>query len=219
MTALIIIIAFLILLMLIPLWVRVSYDGGLEAYAGVWRLYRLRLYPPKPRNEQPTEADIEEDERPKKSFSLGFELDQWLELAKVVMRALRRFKNGMSFGVIKLHCIISAPDPYDAAARYNAVNAFIGSFIPFFESGFDVKKRDIFVDLDLQSGKSTLEAKVETSIRVGTLVGIAIAAGVKFVQLLAVSRIHSIRERKAHNGKQQIERNDAVNNDEHQEPC
>ncbi len=219
MIALIIIIALLTLLMLIPLWIRVSYDGGFEAYAGAWRLFKLRLYPPEPKDEQPTEADIEKEEKPKKSFSPGFALDEWLKLAKTVMRALRRFRNGISFGVIKLRCLISAPDPYDAVVRYNAVNAFICSAIPFFESGFHVKNRDIFVDLDLQSGKSTLEAKADASIRVGALVGIALAVGFKFVQLLAVSRIHRIRERKAHNGEQQIERNDAVNDGKHQEPC
>lgn len=220
MIALIIIIALLTLLMLIPLGVRVSYgSAGLEVYASAWRLYRLRLYPPKPKDEQPTEADVGKEEKPKKSFSLDFALDEWLELAKAAMRALRRFKNGITFGLIKLHCLISAQDPYDAVVRYNAINAFIGSAIPFFESDFKVKNRDILVDLDLQSGKSAFEAEVEASIRVGRLVGIALAVGFKFVQLLAVNRIHRIRERKAHNGKQQIERNDAVNNGEHQEPC
>ena len=66
MIALIIIIALLTLLMLIPLGVRVSYgSAGLGVYASAWRLYRLRLYPPKPKDEQPTEADVGKEEKPK----------------------------------------------------------------------------------------------------------------------------------------------------------
>lgn len=218
--ALIIVIAFFVLLMLIPLGVCVSYDdAGLEAYAEVWKLYKLRLYPPKPKDTKQTEADVQRDEKTESGFSLGFTIDEYLELAKAALRALKRFKNGLVFGIIRLHCVISAQDPYDAVMRYNAVNAFIGSAIPFFESGFNVRSKELFVDLDLQSGVSVAHGKVEVSVRLGRLVGIAFLVGLSFLKLLVKNRIHRARERKSHNGKQQIERNDAVNYEQHQEPC
>lgn len=101
-----------------------------------------------------TEADVENEDKPKKSFDLGFALDDWLKLIKVALRALGRFKNGVYFGYIYLHAVVSAPDPYDAVMRYNAVNGFVGSIIPFFENEFKVKRKDIYIGLDMNGEKA-----------------------------------------------------------------
>lgn len=220
--ALIIILILLTAIMLIPLGVYASYtEGGFTVSAHVW-FYKLVLYPPKeknPRPEEATEADEEKREKPKKSFSLDFTLNDWLELVKVALRALRRFKNGVYFGLIRLRSVISAEDPYDAVIRYNTVNGFVGSMIPFFESEFRVKEKEIYIGLDMNGCKSAAEFEVSASIRVGTILALALAAGFGFLKILIKNRIRRIRERVARNGEQQIERNDAVNNEQHQGYC
>ena len=220
--ALIIILILLTAIMLIPLGVYASYtEGGFTVSAHVW-FYKLVLYPPKekkPRPEEATEADGEKKEKPKKSFSLDFTLNDWLELAKVALRALRSFKNGVYFGLIRLRSVISAEDPYDAVIRYNTVNGFVGSMIPFFESEFRVKEKEIYIGLDMNGGKSAAEFEVSASIRVGTILALALAAGFGFLKILIKNRIRRIRERVACNGEQQTERNDAVNNEQHQGSC
>ena len=220
--ALIIILILLTAIMLIPLGVYASYtEGEFTVSAHVW-FYKLVLYPPKekkPRPEEATEADGEKKEKPKKSFSLDFTLNDWLELAKVALRALRSFKNGVYFGLIRLRSVISAEDPYDAVIRYNTVNGFVGSMIPFFESEFRVKEKEIYIGLDMNGGKSAAEFEVSASIRVGTILALALAAGFGFLKILIKNRIRRIRERVARNGEQQIERNDAVNNEQHQGSC
>ena len=82
-----------------------------------------------------------------------------------MLRALSRFKNGVYFGYIYLHAVVSAPDPYDAVIRYNAVNGFVGSIIPFFENGFKVKRKDIYIGLDMNGEKSKAEFEVSASVR------------------------------------------------------
>ena len=220
--ALIIILILLTAIMLIPLGVYASYtEGEFTVSAHVW-FYKLVLYPPKeknPRPEEATEADEEKREKPKKSFSLDFTLNDWLELVKVALRALRRFKNGVYFSLIRLRSVISAEDPYDAVIRYNTVNGFVGSMIPFFESEFRVKEKEIYIGLDMNGGKSAAEFEVSASIRVGTILALALAAGFGFLKILIKNRIRRIRERVACNGEQQTERNDAVNNEQHQGSC
>ena len=220
--ALIIILILLTAIFLIPFGVYASYtEGVFTVSAHVW-FYKLGLYPPKdkkPRSEEATEADEEKREKPKKSFSLDFTLNDWLELAKVALRALRSFKNGVYFGLIRLRSVISAEDPYDAVIRYNTVNGFVGSMIPFFESEFRVKEKEIYIGLDMNGCKSAAEFEVSASIRVGTILALALAAGFGFLKILIKNRIRRIRERVARNGKQQIERNDAVNNEQHQGSC
>ena len=210
--------------MLIPLGVYASYaDGSFTASAHAW-FYKLVLYPPKekkpkPEFEEPTEADAEKEKKPKKSFSLDFTLNDWLELAKVALKALRRFKNGVYFDLIRLKAVISAPDPYDAVMRYNAVNGFVGSAIPFFESEFRVKEKEIYIGLDMNGGKSKASFELSASVRVGTILTLGLAAGFGFLKILIKNRIRRIRERVARNGEQQTERNDAVDNEQHQGSC
>lgn len=218
--ALIIILIILAAIMLIPLGVHVvGREGEFTVAVSVW-FYKLRLYPVKKKakeSEEKTEAEI--DDKPQKNFDLGFALDDWLKLIRVALRALGRFKNGVYFGYIYLHAVVSAPDPYDAVIRYNAVNGFVGSIIPFFENGFKVKRKDIYIGLDMNGEKSNAEFEVSASVRLGCVIAVGLAAGFGFLKILIKNRIQRIRERVARNGKQQTERNDAVNDEQHQEPC
>jgi hypothetical protein len=220
--ALFIILIILAVIMLIPLGVDVvCREGEFTVAASAW-FYKLRLYPAKKKaekSEEKTEADAETEDKPQKNFDLGFALDDWLKLIRVALRALGRFKNGVYFGYIYLHAVVSAPDPYDAVIRYNAVNGFVGSIIPFFENGFKVKRKDIYIGLDMNGEKSKAEFEVSASVRLGCVIAVGLAAGFGFLKILIKNRIQRIRERVARNGKQQTERNDAVNDEQHQEPC
>ena len=202
--ALIIILIILAAIMLIPLGVHVvGREGKFTVAASAW-FYKLRLYPAKKKaekSEEKTEADAETEDKPQKNFDLG------------------RFKNGVYFGYIYLHAVVSAPDPYDAVMRYNAVNGFVGSIIPFFENEFKVKRKDIYIGLDMNGEKSKAEFEVSASVRLGCVIAVGLAAGFGFLKILIKNRIQRIRERVARNGKQQTERNDAVNDEQHQEPC
>ena len=221
---LVIILILLAAIILMPVGVYASYTGGsLTVTAHVW-LYKLGLYPPKEKkakveDAEPTEADADAEQKDKKSPLSDFMLDDWRKLIKTALRALRHFKKVVFFDIIRLRAVISAPDPYDAVMRYNTVNGFVGSIIPFFESGFRVKKRDIYIDLDMQSGESRAEAELSVSVRLGAALAVGLAAGFSLLKILIKNRIRRIRERVARNGEQQIERNDADNNGQHQESC
>lgn len=222
--ALIIILILLAAIMLIPLGINASYtQSGFSASASVWR-FKIGLYPAKPKKpapevEEATEADEDKPHNRKPAFLSDFTLNDWIELAKIALRALSRFKRGVYFDFIRLYAVISANDPYDAVIVYNTVNGFVGSAIPFFESEFRVKKKDIYIGLDLNSGKNKAEFEVSASIRVGSILAAALAAGAGFAKILIRNRIRRIRERVARNGEQQIERNDAVNDEQHQGSC
>ncbi len=210
--------------MLIPVGVYASYTGGsFTVTAHVW-LYKLGLYPRKEKkarveDAEPTEADAGKKQMPKKSLLSTFTLDDWRRLIKTALRTLHRFGNGLYFELIRLRVLISSPDPYDTVTRYNAVNGFVGSMLPFFEGRFRVKRKDIYIGLDMESGESRAEAELSVSVRVGTVLAAGLAAGFELLKILIKNRIRRIRERVERNGEQQIERNDAVNNEQHQEPC
>lgn len=207
--------------MLIPLSVSAAYNGALRASASAW-FYTISLFPreKKPADEKTEKtAPPDEEKKPKKSLKLDFTLDEWLSLLEVALKALKRFKHGIYFGRFELCCTISAQDPYDAVMRYNAVNGLIGSLLPFFEGGFRVQDKDITAELDLNGGQSSAKFDISASLRVGVLLALALAAAFGALKIYIKSRIKRKRERTARNGKQQTERNDAVNDEQHQEPC
>lgn len=204
-TALITILILLAAILLIPLGVRVKYsEAGFAAWASI-SAYRLKLYPPKPKecDEPETEAGSLSNNKSKNDFLASLSVNDWLTLARAALRALQRFKNGIRFDLIQICCVVSARDPYDAVMRYNAINGFVGSAIPFFESDFKVRHKDIIIDLDLEHVNSRLQFEISAFVRVGRLLAIAFAVGFSFLKLLIKKRIRRIRERKARNGEQQ----------------
>lgn len=222
MTVLVIIFLLLALIMLIPLGVCASYDsGGLMLKVRV-SAYKKQIFPreSEPKTEPETESaeDAGENaEKVKKRLSLS--IDEWSSLLKIVFKALRRFKNSLTFDKIFLRFIAASSDPFDTVRIFNAVNSVVGAAVPFFESGFKVRQRDIFIDADMSADKCSYSFELALSVRVGQVLVIALAAGFAFLKLLAARKLKEFRERKAHDGKQQTQRNDAVNNEQYQEPC
>ena len=222
MTVLVIIFLLLALIMLIPLGVCASYDSsGLRLKLRV-SAYKKQIFPQESEPEPEPEPESAEDggesaEKVKKMPSFG--IDEWRTVLNILFKALRRFKKGLSFDKIFMRFIAASPDPYDTVRIFNAVNSLVGAAAPFFESEFKVRQRDIFIDTDMTADKCSYSLELGLSIRVGQLLVIALAAGFAFLKLLAKRKLKEFRERKAHNGKQQTQRNDAVNNEQYQEPC
>lgn len=221
-TVLVIIFLLLALIMLIPLGVYASYDsGGLMLKLRV-SAYKKQIFPRENKPEPEPEPESTEDNgkvAEKVKIRLPFSIDEWRSLLKIVFKALRRFKNSLTFDKIFLRFIAASPDPFDTVRIFNTVNSVVGAAAPFFESEFKVRQRDIFIDTDMTSEKCSYSIELALSVRVGQLLVIALAAGFAFLKLLATRKLKQLRERKAHDGKQQTQRNDAVNNEQYQEPC
>lgn len=221
-TVLVIFFLLLALIMLIPLGVSASYDsGGLMLKLRV-SVYKKQIFPRGNKPEPEPEPESTEDNggsAEKVKIRLPFSIDEWRGLLKIVFKALRRFKSSITFDKIFLRFIAASPDPYDTVRIFNAANSFVGAAAPFFESEFKVRQRDIFIDTDMTSEKCSYSFELALSVRVGQLLVIALAAGFAFLKLLAKRKLKQLRERKAHDGKQQTQRNDAVNNEQYQEPC
>lgn len=221
-TVLVIIFLLLALIMLIPLGVYASYDsGGLMLKLRV-SAYKKQIFPRENKPEPEPEPESTEDNgkvAEKVKIRLPFSIDEWRSLLKIVFKALRRFKNSLTFDKIFLRFIAASPDPFDTVRIFNTVNSVVGAAAPFFEGEFKVRQRDIFIDTDMTSEKCSYSIELALSVRVGQLLVIALAAGFAFLKLLATRKLKQLRERKAHDGKQQTQRNDAVNNEQYQEPC
>jgi hypothetical protein len=220
MTAIIVILILLTFIMLIPLkFYALFIEGILSASAYIW-FYKLTIFPSKKAAKSPelnnvAESDTPTDNKEKAKIFPEFTFNDWTELIQAGFSGLRKFRKSLCFNILKIKIIVSAPDPYDTVMHYNAINGLIGSLLPFFESNFRVEKKSIYVDLDMESNKSTAEFEMLLSVRVGAVLAIALILGIKFLNNLIKNKLRHIHERVGHSGKQQIERNDAVNNEQH----
>lgn len=220
-TVLVIILILLALIMFIPLGVYASYDSaGLRLKLKI-SAYKKLIFPREHKPEpEPSMDDADDGEKAEKNKKpLPFSAQEWRSLLNTAFKALRRFKNSLRFDKIILRFIAASPDPYDTVRIFNAVNSLAGAIIPFFENEFKVGQKDIVIDTDMTDEKCRYSFEIELSIRVGQLLVIALAAGFAVLKLLAARKLKELRERKAHNGKQQTQRNDAVDDEQHQEPC
>ncbi len=213
-TALVIIFILLALIMLIPLGICASYDANGFVLKAKISVYKLHLYPRKSKSKQKVPKDSTKSGKKSKK-KLPFGLKEWTELLRIVLKAHKRLKNGLCIDKLTLHFIAAAPDPYDTVRIYNAVNGLVGAAEPLVKT----KKRDIYIDADMTAEKCSISFVFELSIRVGQLLILSIVSGFGFIKLLVSSKIKESRERKSQNGKQQIKRNDAVNDEQYQEPC
>lgn len=206
-TAAVIITVLLAAVLMTPLGIFVKYsaDEDFMLSASVWYRFNIVLFPKREKKKPKDAEKADKADTERKKLSLGFTKNEWAELIKAALKAVKRFIKGICIDELFVRCTVSDGDPFNAVERYNAVNGAVGAALPFIENSFKVRNKDIVIDLDLESGSSTLCCRVKASVRLGRLLLIAIAAGACFLKLLAENRIRRIRERKAHNGEQQTQ--------------
>lgn len=171
MTAVIIILSALALLLFIKVSLCASYgDKGLSIYSEILGI-EIRLLPKRKKAE-------------KKKNKSGLSLKKRLEITKAILKALGKVKHIIVFDKVRIRYIASNEDPFNTVREYNAINSVIGSAIPYFESFFSVKEKEIDIDTDMCADKSELEFEIKLSIRVFQILYLGLFSGTEVLKLL-----------------------------------
>ncbi len=186
MTAVIILSA-LALLLFLKISLHASYgDEGLSIHSDIlW--FEIKLLPKR--------------KKAKKKKSAA-SLKKRLELIKVVLKTLDKIKHIIVFDKVRIRYIAAGDDPYNTVREYNAVNAFIGAVIPFFESYFGVKDKEIEIDANMCGERSELEFEIKLSIRICQILYLGLSSGSEVIKLLLSRKSDERDEGKALYGKQ-----------------
>lgn len=178
MIAALIVSAFLITILFLPFASELSYSpSGLRVSVKLFKI-PIYIYPKRNKPE-------------KKKSEKKLKLKDKLELAKIIIRTLRRTKHNIETDTLKLRFISAGDDPYDVVMRYNSINAIAGLFYPVLHP----KNSDIVIGADFEAEKSELSAFILLKIRFVHLLRSAPAAAVDILKLL-------IKQRTKANGKQ-----------------
>lgn len=216
MIALTIIIIILCLISFCPVGASASYESGVFYLAAKAGPIKITLFPKKAgarKEPDREETEIEKAEAEPKKDKAKLSFSEIMDLIKMGVRALGRFKKRLSVDEFILHYTCVSDDPYAAAMRYGAVSAALGALLPLIEQAVNFRKKDITVDVDFNGrGHSVICAAATLTLQVWEIMYIALAFGTEFLIWKRTMRHKKASERKVNDGEQPDKQHDGYSN-------
>ena len=182
------IVAVLVLLLVVPFGFSAKYVGGEASVAARVLCFNIKLFPrkekpkkekkpKKPKKPKKEKPEKEPKKRPKPSPEV------LLQLLKLGLDALARFKRKITVNRFMLHLVVAAEDPFDATMIYGAVNAGLGLIEGMKGKAFKVRQYDIKTALDFDSTEPRADAELTMTISLGRILAVVFAAGWGFLKI------------------------------------
>ena len=147
----------------------------------------FQVYPSKekkPKEEKPEKEKPPKEKRPKEKKGkpkIGFAdiKDAVQTLWPPLKRALDRTQRGIRIAPLDLSVTVGGrEDPATAAERYGDLYAAVWTVMPALEQVLDIREPHIHVGIDFDVPETEIAGEAGVSIRVGTLLGVALSIGI-----------------------------------------
>ena len=181
-----VILALLLMALLIPVYVRVSYERGewkaVLKYAKFARTLPAEKSSGEEEQEENTKKSQKEKKKPGKEnkprkkptwSQIQYSLDT---LPGVILKALKRTGRRMWFDPLKVHVLVATSDPADTAILYGKLEAFLAAFLPMLHRSVKIREQDIRLFPDFSEENMDLIADVGVHIRPISLLVVALQA-------------------------------------------
>lgn len=192
--------ACLVVLALLPLGIRGSYDQTGFSVRVIAGPLKITLFPRKNRKRKPKTADSSEKtteettkspsekKRPKTEkdepgMQSGGSLERfvpWIRLGLDFLGALRR---KIRLDNLYLHVVLAGDDPCDLAVNYGRAWAAVGDLLPKLERVFVIRKRDIQVGCDFAAEKITVAARGDMTMTLGRTLCLGTIYGIRALKI------------------------------------
>lgn len=116
-----------------------------------------------------------EAEKPKKK---GGMVELVLQLLPVAVQALGALKRRIRIDPLAVHFTAGCTDAADTAILYGRSSGAAGVVVALLEENFDVRHRDVTVDMDFLSGESVIYIRAGLSIKIGQILYLALRYGI-----------------------------------------
>lgn len=202
MLALIIILAVIVLLLLMPVGVDMSFIGGAFSLSVKAGPLKIKLLPAKPKAkaEKKQKARKKEKKKPAKEKQ-KLTLQDIMEVAKLGLKALSRFRRALSIDKLMLHLCVATEDPYDTVVRYGYINAALGGLLPYLHRAFKIRDEDIGTAMSFEEQKTSVDARFAATLQIWEILYIGICTGIGFLAWL-----HRRKKRKKESDKNDLEK-------------
>ena len=180
MTALLIILAVIVLLLLLPVGVHAVYSkDGFTADLLIGP-FPMRVFPPKPgKAEEKNEKEKKEPEE-KKTGSVR----ELFQLVNIFIKMLPKIIKKVRINRLEVFYVSADADPYSAALRFGMAESSIGILTPILENHFKIGKLNLQSSVDFNLSEPEIYADGVTTASVGSVLFL----GVYF--LLQLAKIH-----------------------------
>ncbi len=187
MTGWLIALGILVLLAILPVGVCLIYDADGLILSLLLGAVKIKLFPGNPREKKDKkEKPVKKQKQTKPSQKLkpakekksGGKVTDFLPLVDVGLKFLGSFRRKLRVKYLKINYIMAGGDPCDLALNYGKAWSAVGSIMPLLERMFVIKKRDIQVQCDFVAASAAIYARLDITVTVGRIVGLAVKYGV-----------------------------------------
>lgn len=184
-------------LAILPLGVSAQYDSGGALVRLILGPVKLILYPrphsppkkekkpkEKKQEEKTSEKETQEASAPVKKKEVsgdpqGGDWKDFLPLFRVAMDFLGNFRRKLRVRDLEMKLILAGDDPCDLAVNYGRAWAALGNLMPKLERFLVIRKRNLEVECDFTSEKTLVFVRLELTITLGRLLGLAMVYGIR----------------------------------------
>ena len=184
-------------LAILPLGVSAQYDSGGALVLLILGPVKLILYPrphsppkkekkpkEKKQEEKTSEKETQEASAPVKKKEAsgdpqGGDWKDFLPLFRVAMDFLGNFRRKLRVRDLEMKLILAGDDPCDLAVNYGRAWAALGNLMPKLERFLVIRKRNLEVEGDFTSEKTLVFVRLELTITLGRLLGLAVVYGIR----------------------------------------
>lgn len=184
-------------LAILPLGVSAQYDSGGTLVRLILGPVKLILYPrphsppkkekkpkEKKQEEKTSEKETQEASAPDKKKEAsgdpqGGDWKDFLPLFRVAMEFLGNFRRKLRVRDLEMKLILAGDDPCDLAVNYGRAWAALGNLMPKLERFLVIRKRNLEVECDFTSEKTLVFVRLELTITLGRLLGLAVVYGIR----------------------------------------
>jgi len=178
------ILALLLVALLIPAYVRVSYEQGEPSVIAKYAWLTIPIYPRESKEaaQEPTEKETsgkEQKETPSRQKSgINWEQIQYSldTLPPVLLKALKRTGRRIRIEPLKVHVLIATADPADTAILYGKIHAVLAAALPTLHRLVRIREQDIQLFPDFCENEMDFIVDAGIGIRPWDLLAIGLCA-------------------------------------------
>jgi len=130
----------------------------------------------KPKKEKNQKKGTEAKKMPKPT--LDDLKDAWETLWPVVKKTLARIGRGLRIDPLEVSVTLGGEDPASLAQLYGWLSSALWTAMPVLERTIDIPDPGIWLGVDFQKQKTEVRGRIGLSFRIGTLLRIALGAGI-----------------------------------------
>lgn len=122
-------------------------------------------------------------DKPEEPEKKGGKAELILALLPVAVQALGALKKRIRIDPLRVRYTAGCPDAADTALLYAKASGGAGVVVALLEEGFDVRRREVSVEMDFLAGHSTIYLRAGVSIKVGQVLYLAIRYGIACIKV------------------------------------